>query len=103
MAPPTKQASPRTVTALAQNYPNPFNPSTTIRYSLESREHVKISIYDVKGRVLKVLVDEERPAGYQKVTWSGLNQSGERAASGVYLIDMKTDKHHLVRKAFLLK
>jgi flagellar hook assembly protein FlgD len=60
-------------------------------------------VYDVKGRVVKVLVDEERPAGYQKIGWNGRNQRGEAVASGVYFIKMTTANRQLVRKAVLLK
>jgi flagellar hook assembly protein FlgD len=98
-----KGDGPRTITALDQNFPNPFNPSTTVRYSLKSREHVNITVYDVRGSVVRVLVDEERPAGYQKIDWYGQNQSDERVASGIYFIRMTTADRQLVRKAVLLK
>jgi hypothetical protein len=94
---------PRTITALDQNFPNPFNPSTTVRYSLKTREWVNVTVYDVLGRVVKVLVDEERPAGYQKINWYGRNQRDERVASGIYFIRMTTADRHLVRKAVMLK
>jgi hypothetical protein len=95
--------TPRTVTALYQNNPNPFNPSTTIRYSLKSREHVRIAVYDVRGGLVKVLVDEVRPAGNQKASWYGLNQNGARVASGTYFIKMTTADKQLVKKAVMLK
>jgi hypothetical protein len=94
---------PLAITALDQNYPNPFNPMTTIRYSLENRQHVSIRVYNVRGELVRTLVDEERPAGYQKINWYGQNQNDERVASGIYFIKMTTARNHLVKKAVLLK
>jgi flagellar hook assembly protein FlgD len=72
-----------------QNYPNPFNPQTTIEYGVsEPWTHVRIVVYDISGRVVKVLLDEERPAGKHAVLWDGRNDRGEAAASGVYVCDV---------------
>jgi hypothetical protein len=95
--------TPRAITELFQNSPNPFNPSTTIRYSLKSREHVRIAVYDVRGGLVKVLVDEARPAGHQKTEWYGFNQQGNRAASGIYFIKMTTADKQFVKKAVMIK
>ena len=95
--------TPRTVTALYPNAPNPFNPTTTIRYSLRARQQVSIRIYDVGGRLVRTLVNEQRPAGVQKVQWHGINNSGSPVASGVYFIEMRTDGFRDVHKAILLK
>jgi hypothetical protein len=94
---------PKTVTALYQNSPNPFNPTTSIRYSLRSRQHVSIRIYDVSGRVVRTLIDDERPAGVQTVQWHGRNDDGAAVASGVYFIEMRTEGFRDVHKAILLK
>ncbi len=95
--------TPKAITALYQNSPNPFNPSTTIRYSLSERQRVSIQVYDVAGRLVRTLVDEERPAGVQKVQWHGVNDSGTRVASGVYFIIMRASGFKEVRKAVFLK
>jgi hypothetical protein len=95
--------TPTTKNALYQNYPNPFNPSTTVRYSLKDRQLVTIRIYDAAGRLVRTLVNEERPAGVQKVQWHGMNDTGGRVASGVYFIKMQTDGFTEVRKAIFLK
>jgi hypothetical protein len=95
--------TPRTVTALYPNAPNPFNPTTSIRYSLRDRQHVMIRIYDVAGRLVRTLVDEQRPAGVQTVQWHGRNNGGIPVASGVYFIEMRTEGFRDVRKAMLLK
>ncbi|MCH7972605.1 MAG: T9SS type A sorting domain-containing protein, partial [Bacteroidetes bacterium] len=70
--------------SLSQNYPNPFNPSTTINFSLPVKSTVSLIIYDVLGRKVNEVVNEELPAGIQKVIWNGLNSSGVRTSSGVY-------------------
>lgn len=95
--------TPQTVTALYPNAPNPFNPTTTIRYSLRTRQQVSIRVYDVGGRLVRTLVDEARPAGVQKVMWHGRNDSGSPVASGVYFIEMRTEGFRKVQKAVLLK
>jgi hypothetical protein len=70
--------APRTF-ALRQNYPNPFNPTTTIEFDLPSNSHVELNVYDVLGRVVAALADEDLPAGrYSRVF------GGARLASGVY-------------------
>ncbi|UCG51069.1 MAG: T9SS type A sorting domain-containing protein [Candidatus Latescibacterota bacterium] len=94
---------PRMETALYQNAPNPFNPSTTIRYSLSERQRVTIQVYDVAGRLVRTLVDDERPAGVQKVQWHGVNDHGERVASGVYFFVMRANGFKDVKKAVFLK
>jgi hypothetical protein len=90
-------------TELFPAYPNPFNPTTTIRYSLAARQHVRIDVFDVTGARVITLVDESRPAGIQRVAWNGRDTRDEPVASGVYLIRMQTADHRFVRKAMLLK
>lgn len=67
---------------LLSNYPNPFNPSTTIAYSLSTESQVRISIYDLTGRVVSTLLDDVRPSGVQTITWKG------NAPSGMYVCRM---------------
>jgi hypothetical protein len=95
--------TPMVETALHQNHPNPFNPSTTIRYSLKERQWVSIKVYDAAGRLVRTLVDGERPAGLQRVTWYGVNNNGVGVASGVYFIKMRAAGFEEVRKATFLK
>lgn len=66
--------------SLKQNYPNPFNPSTTIKYELPNSTGVRLSVYDMLGREVSVLVDDRRDAGVHEVKF---DRSGR--ASGVYL------------------
>jgi len=70
--------------ALEQNYPNPFNPSTTIRYDLPRSSHVTLSVYDVLGRKVATLLNEEKSAGTYTVQWDASSVS-----SGVYFYRLK--------------
>jgi hypothetical protein len=71
---------------LEQNFPNPFNPSTTIYYDLPADSHVKIMIYDILGREVRSLVDEQESAGYQKVRFDI-----QGVASGVYFYRIQAE------------
>jgi hypothetical protein len=88
---------------LEQNYPNPFNPTTKIRYSVPSdvkREmlNVVLNVYDVLGREVATLVNEEKDAGVYEVEFDGTNFS-----SGIYLYRLNTGNFSTVRKMILLK
>jgi len=84
--------------ALFQNYPNPFNSSTTIAYHLPKPGEVKLSIYDVSGRLVKTIVDEHRPAGIHTAVW---NTKG--LSSGVYFYQFVARDFLDVKKCVLLK
>lgn len=71
---------------LGRSYPNPFKPSTTIGYSLPAASHVRMSVYDVAGREVAVLVDDVRPGGPHEVTWNGTGSDGTKIGSGVYFV-----------------
>jgi hypothetical protein len=66
--------------------PNPFNPSTTLRFSVERAETIKLAIYDLAGRRVKTLINGQLPAGEHRVTWNGRDEGGQAVASSVYLI-----------------
>jgi len=88
---------------LYQNYPNPFNPVTEIRYGLKENCHVKLAIYDVRGRKVAVLVDEAQESGYRTVTWNGQDQSGSRVASGMYFYRLVAGEYTSTKKMVLLR
>ena len=89
--------------ALFQNYPNPFNPSTTIPFSLPSRSHVTIIVYNIAGQRVTTLIDEIKPAGSYHVNWDGKDQHGQTVASGVYLYELQAGEDVDTRKMLLLK
>lgn len=68
----------------ASAYPNPFNPRTTIRFDLQAAGPVRLSVYDVAGRLVRTLVDSDLSGGTQEVTWDGRDASGRGVGSGSY-------------------
>jgi hypothetical protein len=88
---------------LHQNIPNPFNPTTQITFELARRENVEISVYDVKGRLVKSLFKGERGTGPHSVTWDGTAANGARVASGVYFYVLRTSTEETARRMVLLK
>jgi len=93
---------------LYQNYPNPFNPSTKISYKLKERGYVKLYVYDVKGELISVLVNEDQDAGFYEVEFNA--SEIETLASGVYIyqIMVRGSKKNIpmfsdIKKMILLK
>jgi hypothetical protein len=84
--------------ALYQNYPNPFNPVTRIKYALPKSTRVKIWLYDIIGRRIKVLVDDQKPAGYHTLEFNGGN-----LASGIYMYRIHADNFISTKKMLLIK
>ncbi len=89
--------------ALEQNYPNPFNPSTIINYSLPTQTNVKIVVYNVLGRMIKILIDAEQTAGEYSAYWNGTDEHGHDVTSGIYLYKIITNDYISSRKMILLK
>ncbi|HLP17272.1 MAG TPA: M4 family metallopeptidase, partial [Bacteroidota bacterium] len=87
---------------LLQNYPNPFNPTTTIRYALSEASHVVLSVYDMLGSRIAVLVNETKTAGTHRVTWNGTDESGRHVASGAYLVRIDAGTQRQTRRMMLL-
>ncbi|MEI7485491.1 MAG: DUF1566 domain-containing protein, partial [Ignavibacteriota bacterium] len=83
---------------LYQNYPNPFNPVTTIKYSLSVNSLVKLSVIDILGKEVEILVNENRPAGNYKISWNGSNYP-----SGVYFCRLQAGDFINTMKMILLK
>jgi CSLREA domain-containing protein len=88
---------------LDPNYPNPFNPSTTIQYELQTRQHVRLTIYNASGRRIARLIDEDVPAGIQRFLWNGKSDGGADVASGVYFVRLETMHSEATRKMVLIR
>lgn len=88
---------------LIQNYPNPFNPSTTIQYELPNNGKVKVSIFDLKGRLVKTLLEQSQQIGVHKIIWDGKNKSGVKASSGFYIYSVRFENSIFSKKMILLK
>jgi len=83
---------------LLQNYPNPFNPTSTIRYDIPKMSPVRISVYDILGKEIKVLVNEEKSPGQYEVIFDAKN-----LASGIYFYTIRTGDFAQTKKMILLK
>ena len=99
---PTSTTIPRTF-ALAQNYPNPFNSSTTIEFDVSSAGAVKISVFDVLGRAVRVLTNSEYAQGRYTLGWNGNDEHGRPVASGMYVYQLVGGGVTLTRKMVVLK
>jgi aminopeptidase N len=104
--PPSGSDLPKSY-SLSQNYPNPFNPSTTIAFNLPGtpgeRQHVDLTIYDIRGRRVKTLVDSDLEPGSHKIYWNGRDSKGEPVSSGIYMYTFKAGNKTLTRKMTVLK
>ena len=87
-----------TLFSLKQNYPNPFNPITKIQFDVMKTENVKITVFDIAGKELEVLVDKRMQPGTYEVEWSG-----EKYASGIYFYRMQAGDYVETRKMVLMK
>jgi hypothetical protein len=88
---------------LEQNYPNPFNPTTTIRYALPEACHVKLTIMDILGRTVAVLIDEQQRAGRHDILWDGKDENGSMVASGVYVYTLTAGDSKERKKLLLVR
>jgi hypothetical protein len=92
--------------ALAQNYPNPFNPSTTISYSIPETSNqvgVKLSVFNIRGQLVRTLVDQTQGAGTYNVNWDGTDDRGRQIGSGVYFYRIQAGDFVSTRKMVVLK
>ncbi|MCK9426826.1 MAG: fibronectin type III domain-containing protein [Ignavibacteriaceae bacterium] len=92
-----------TAFALSQNYPNPFNPTTQISYALPQNSYVSIKVYDMLGREVKTLLNNEVLAGNHSVTWNGDDNNGMKVVSGVYLYKINAGDFVKTMKLILMK
>jgi hypothetical protein len=88
---------------LFENRPNPFNPSTEIPFWLDRRARVKLTVHDVAGNRVAILLDRELGAGPHARLWDGRDSRGEAVPSGVYYYRLVTSTAVLSKKAVLLK
>ncbi|NQV14557.1 T9SS type A sorting domain-containing protein [bacterium] len=88
---------------LSQNYPNPFNPTTNISYSIPQAAYVSLAVYDLTGRKLANLKNEQHEAGKFSVLWNGLDDSGMTVSAGIYLCQLQTGSNTGTIKMVILK
>lgn len=85
------------------NHPNPFNPTTTISYSLAESQKVELEIYNIRGQLVRTLVNSNQPAGKNSVVWNGTNDNNNPVSSGIYFSRLKTSEVTQSKKLMLLK
>ena len=86
-----------------QAFPNPFNPLTTIRFALPTAARTTVVVYDVKGRLVKTLLDSELAAATHVVQWRGQDDHGRSAAAGIYFYKVTSGDHTAVGRMALIK
>lgn len=85
------------------NYPNPFNGKTTIEYTLSEAGQVKIDVYDLSGKVIKQLLNDEFLPGSYSITWDATNEEGTFVRDGFYFFKVSQGKHAVTEKMVLLR
>lgn len=96
-------SAPQLQSVLYPNYPNPFNPETTINFTLSSPMSVRLEIFNLKGQLVRTLVDSQMSSGEQHTLWNGLDQQGRAVSSGVYYYRLTTPEKVMTRKMALIK
>ena len=101
-----KSASLPKAFALSQNSPNPFNPSTTISYSIPDDTQelaVKLNVYNIRGQLVRTLVDDSQGPGTYNLNWDGTDGQGKQVSSGVYFYRLVAGDFVSTRKMVVLK
>lgn len=89
--------------ALHDNYPNPFNPTTTISYDIKSSNHVLLEVYNLKGQLVRRLVNTTKAQGHHKVIWDGKDEHGDPVCSGIYQYRMTAGDYRKTQRMTLAK
>ena len=93
-----------TATKLVGNYPNPFNPTTTIQYDLSENGFVEISIFNLKGQLVKSLINQNKNAGQHTIKWNGTDDNRNKVGSGLYFYKLNINgKIHTMKRCVMLK
>jgi len=87
----------------ASNYPNPFNPTTEIKFNMPKAGHMSLKVYNVRGELVKTLINESLAQGEGHVMWDGTNSQGSNVSSGVYFYEARTAGNVVVNKMALVK
>ncbi|MGB5530867.1 MAG: FlgD immunoglobulin-like domain containing protein [Ignavibacteriaceae bacterium] len=88
---------------LSQNYPNPFNPSTMTKVIVKEQSKIQITIYNVLGKEIKTLLNENLPSGEYPIEWNGKDNEGNDLPGGIYFIQMIAGDYKKTIKTILLK
>ena len=97
------QTAPSTY-RLSQSYPNPFTSGgTTIEFDMPVTERITMVVMDIRGRVVRTLIDKEERFGYQSVAWDAKNDDGDKVSSGVYFYQIRSTNFNAVGKLVFVK
>jgi len=88
---------------LAQNYPNPFNRTTRIQYQIQQPGQVTLTIYNLQGQLVKILVDSDLSSGKYTANWDATDVAGQEVGSGIYCYRLQTSHEITVKKLILVK
>ncbi|MCF8308937.1 MAG: T9SS type A sorting domain-containing protein [Bacteroidales bacterium] len=88
---------------LKQNYPNPFKSKTTIPFEINKSGHTTLKIFDLKGKLIKTLVNSNKRSGAHHAMWNGKDQNGKEVNSGLYLYRLQVGRHVMTRSLEVLK
>lgn len=88
---------------LEQNFPNPFNPSTSIRFSIPKETSVSLKVYDILGREIKTIVNDNLSAGNYNMRWNGEDNNNKTVAGGAYLCRLTAGGYSQIQKMILQK
>tara|TARA_B100000035_G_scaffold285421_1_gene268967 strand:- start:225 stop:833 length:609 start_codon:yes stop_codon:yes gene_type:complete len=88
---------------LHQNYPNPFNPITTIPFDIVSNDQITLMIYNIRGEMVRTLVNSNLNPGSYEVRWNGKSDSGINMSAGMYFIELKGTNFRETNKMIYLK
>ena len=100
---PVSVSVPPLIYKLDPSWPNPFNPQTTLRFSIPHPAHVRLAIYDLRGKLIRTLADDLQPAGLYTVPWDGRDRRGAAVASGVYFARLESEEGVQTRKMVLAR
>ena len=89
--------------SIQQNYPNPFNPITRLQFSIPVKSFVSITIYDLIGKKVKTLLNQDQNVGYRSIIWDATNDYGQPVSAGIYLYKIQAGEYISTKKMVLLK
>ncbi len=88
---------------LIGNFPNPFNPDTAIKFDLKQNSKVRLEIYNIKGQLVKTLLEENLPASSYTANWNGKDTNNNSVSSGIYFYKLSAGKFSEIKKCTLIK
>jgi hypothetical protein len=94
---------PVSATALVGNFPNPFNPETTINYTIKEPVNVRLDVYNLKGQLVRTLVNADQASGRYRVVFTASDEKGSPLASGIYFYRLSAGNYTSTRKMMLME